>query len=225
MLKFYYSGAPNPTKVALFLEEAHLRYEALPVDTRKGDQHKSKFLALNPNAKVPVIVDDGAVVFDSNAILLYLGEKTGQFMPGEPAARYATLQWLMFQMGHIGPMLGQVHHFRNYAPEKLDYAIERYVNEAKRLYGVLDKRLGESPFVVGADYTIADMAIFPWVRRPENQGVEADDYPNYQRWFDEIAARPAVTRGLEVLADRRREGPMTDKAREMMFGATQYQRH
>jgi GST-like protein len=130
----------------------------------------------------------------------------------------------MFQMGHIGPMLGQVHHFRNYAPEKLDYAIKRYVNEANRLYAVLDKRLGEVPYVVGADYTIADMAIFPWVRRPGNQGVEADEYPNYRRWFDQILERPAVERALEVLADRRREGPMTDKAREMMFGATQYQR-
>ncbi|RMD62963.1 MAG: glutathione S-transferase family protein, partial [Alphaproteobacteria bacterium] len=169
---------------------------------------------------------DGAPisVFESGAILIYLAEKTGRFLPAEPRGRYATLEWLMFQMGSIGPMLGQAHHFRIYAPEKIPYAIERYTNEANRLYGVLDRRLGDVAYLAGDDYTIADMATFPWLRSHENQGVDLDAYPNVRRWFETIAARPAVQRGLAVLADRRRRGPISDKAREMMFGAAQYRR-
>jgi len=231
MIDLYTWPTPNGHKIHIMLEETGTPYKVIPIDIGAGDQFDAEFLKISPNNKMPAMIDpDGPggkplALSESGAMLIYLADKTGQFMPGEPRARYATLQWLMFQMGHIGPMLGQVHHFRNYATEKLDYAIDRYVNEAKRLYGVLDKRLGESPFVAGPDYTIADMAIFPWVRRPGNQGVEASDYPNYQRWFETILARPAVERGLEVLSDRQRKGPMTDKEREMMFGATQYQRH
>jgi len=227
MIDLYTWTTPNGRKASIMLEEVGLEYTAHSINITQGDQHEPGFLKISPNNKIPAIVDrdNGYAMFESGAILIYLADKTGRFMPEEPRARYATLQWLMFQMGHIGPMLGQVHHFRNYAPEKLDYAIDRYVNEAKRLYGVLDKRLGESPYVAGPDYTIADMAIFPWVRRPGNQGVEASDYPNYQRWFETILARPAVERGLEVLSDRQRKGAMTDKEREVMFGATQYQRH
>jgi GST-like protein len=212
------------------LEETGTPYKVIPVNIGTGDQFDPEFLKISPNNKMPAMVDpDGPggqplALSESGAMLIYLADKTGQFMPTEPRARYATLQWLMFQMGHIGPMLGQVHHFRNYAPEKIPYAIDRYVNEAKRLYAILDKRLGESAFISGPDYNIADMSILPWVRRPWNQGVEADDYPNYQRWSAEILARPAVTRALEVLADRQRKGSITDKEREMMFGAAQYQR-
>ncbi len=230
MIDLYTWPTPNGHKIHIMLEETGLAYNVIPVDIGAGDQFDPEFLKISPNNKMPAMVDPEGPggkpisLSESGAMLIYLADKTGQFLPEEPHARYATLQWLMFQMGHIGPMLGQVHHFRNYAPEKLDYAIERYENEANRLYGVLDKRLGEVPYVVGEAYTIADMAIFPWVRRPENQGVEASEYPNYLRWREAIAARPAVRRGVEVLADRRREGPMSEKAREVMFGAAQYQR-
>ncbi len=231
MIDLYTWPTPNGHKIHIMLEETGLPYNIIPVDIGAGDQFDPQFLEISPNNKMPAMVDpegpggEPIALSESGAMLIYLADKTGQFLAEEPRARYATLQWLMFQMGHIGPMLGQVHHFRNYAPEKLDYAIKRYVNEANRLYAVLDKRLGAVPYVVGDAYTIADMAIFPWVRRPENQGVEASDYPHYRRWFDQIAARPAVQRGVEVLADRQRSGPMSEKAREVMFGAMQYERH
>ena len=231
MIDLYTWPTPNGHKIHIMLEETGLAYNVIPVDIGAGDQFEPEFLKISPNNKMPAMVDPEGPggkpisLSESGAMLIYLADKTGQFLPEEPRARYATLQWLMFQMGHIGPMLGQVHHFRNYALEKLDYAVQRYENEANRLYGVLDKRLGEVPYVVGEAYTIADMAIYPWVRRPENQGVEASEYPNYLRWREAIATRPAVQRGVEVLADRRREGPMSDKAREAMFGAMQYQRH
>ena len=225
MLKFYYSAAPNPTKVALFLEEAGLPFEAIPVDTRKGDQHKPDFLAINPNAKVPAIVDGDAVVFDSSAILLYLAEKTGKFLPAKTdKARGELLSWLFFVSSGVGPYAGQSVHFRNYAPEKLPYAIDRYSNEARRLYGVMDQRLARSKYLGGRDYSIADVAVFPWLRSWKNQGIDWADYPHLKGWFDEVGARPAVKRGVEVLAAARR--PITDeRAREMLFGATQYQRH
>jgi len=222
MIKFYYSTAPNPMKVALCLEEMGLAYEPVPVDTRKGAQHKPEYLAVNPNAKVPAIVDGDVVMFDSNAIVLYLAEKTGKFTPKDRRGHYDVLQWLMWQMGNIGPMLGQVHHFRGYAPEKLEYAINRYTNEANRLYGVLDRRLNDRPYVAG-DYSIADMAIFPWLRSHERQGVKLDEYSNVKRWFDAIAARPAVERGVKVLSEASR-AEMDAKAKEVLFGATQYQR-
>ncbi|MDX1435148.1 MAG: glutathione binding-like protein, partial [Gammaproteobacteria bacterium] len=163
-------------------------------------------------------------MFESGAILMYLAEKTGKFMPAEMGARYRVIQWLMFQMGGVGPLLGQAHHFRAYAPEPIPYAIDRYTNEASRLYRVLDRRLGESEYLAGGDYTIADMATFPWLRSHERQGQNLADYPNVKRWFDTIAERPAVERGVAVLADRRRQGPISDKEREILFGAQQYQR-
>ena len=228
-LQLYSLPTPNGVKVSIFLEETGLPYEAHRVSFDSQDQLSPEFLSLNPNNKIPAILDpDGPggeplALFESGAILCYLAEKTGQLLPSDPAQRYQALQWLMFQMGGVGPMLGQAHHFRIYAPEKLPYAIERYTNEAKRLYGVIDRRLEKSAFVGGADYSIADIAIFPWLRSWQNQGVEMDDYPALKAWFDGIAARPAVQRGVQVLADRRK--PITDdKSREILFGKTQYQK-
>jgi GST-like protein len=176
---------------------------------------------------MPAIVDHDApdgkplALFESGAILMYLAETSGRFMPKDLRGRYGVIQWLMFQMGGVGPMLGQVHHFRQYAPEKLDYAIKRYTNEAGRLYGVIDRRLGEAEYLAG-DYSIADMAVFPWIRPYERQGQKLEDFPNLKRWFQAIDARPAVKKGLELLADKRRAGPMDDKAKEILFGAAQY---
>ena len=212
------------------LEECGLPYRVIPVDIGSGAQFGSAFLAISPNNKIPAIVDpdgpDGRPIslFESGAILLYLAGKTGRFMPEDTRGKYESLQWLMFQMGGVGPMLGQAHHFRIYAPEKIAYAIDRYTNEAKRLYGVMDKRLASSTYIAGKQYGIADIAIFPWLRSWKNQGVEMSEYPHLKGWFDEIAARPAVQRGVEVLANAR-QPLVTDKAREMLFGATQYKRH
>jgi GST-like protein len=211
------------------LEECGLAYRAIPVDIGAGEQFTPEFLAISPNNKIPAIVDpdgpDGQPIslFESGAILVYLAAKTGRFLPADLRGRYATLEWLMFQMGSIGPMLGQAHHFRMYAPEKIAYAVDRYSNEAKRLYGVLDRRLGQSAFVAGDEYTIADIAIFPWLRSWKNQGIDLDEYPRVKAWFEAIAARPAVQRGVEVLAGLRKP-VRDDKAREFLFGATQYQR-
>jgi GST-like protein len=230
MIEFYAWPTPNGFKISIMLEEIGLPYTVHPIDIGKGDQFAPDFLRISPNNKIPAIVDtDGpggnsVPVFESGAILIYLAEKTGKLLPREGAARYAVLEWLMFQMGGIGPMLGQAHHFRLYAPEPMQYAIDRYTNESKRLYGVLDRRLAEREHLAG-EYSIADIAIMPWLRYPERQGVELVDYPNVRRWRDAIAARPAVQRGLTLLADRtRRTAPMDDKQREVLFGATQYQR-
>ena len=204
MLKFYYSGAPNPVKVALFLEEAGLEYEAVPVDTRQGDQFKPTFLALNPNAKVPAIVDGDVTVFDSNAILLYLAEKTGKFLPKDtPAARGELLSWLMFVASGIGPYSGQSVHFRNYAPAPQPYAIKRYVFEAERHYGIADERLGTQPYMLGDSYTIVDMALWGWARLlPVVLGDDAlEKLPNLKRLVDEISARPAG-KSAAALKDR-----------------------
>ena len=207
MLKFYYSLAPNPMKVALFLEESGLPYEAIPVDTRKGEQHATAFTALNPNAKVPVIVDGETTVFDSNAILLFLAEKTGQFLPREPAARYETLQWLMWQMGGVGPMFGQLGFFHKFAGKDWEdkRPRERYAAESRRLLGVLEQRLAASEWIMGGDYTIADIAVFPWVRNLVgfyNAGLLVGwaDFPQVQRALDAFVARPAVQRGLQIPA-------------------------
>ena len=162
-------------------------------------------------------------LFESGAILLYLASKTGKFLPADIRDRWSTLQWLMFQMGGVGPMLGQAHHFRNYAQVKIPYAIDRYINEAKRIYGVIDRRLAQSPYIACDEYTIADMAIWPWLRLPDKQGVDKADFPHFCRWFDKIAARPAVQRGVLVLADLRKPAH-DDKAREILFGATQYKK-
>ncbi len=221
---------PNGHKVHIMLEECGLPYRAHPINIGKGDQFAPEFLAISPNNKIPAITDpngpDGKPIslFESGAILVYLAGKTGQFMPQGDRERYDVLQWLMFQMGGVGPMLGQAHHFRLYAPEKLPYAIERYTNEAKRLYGVIDKQLAKSRFIAGKSYSIADIAIFPWLRSWQNQGIVLDDYPHLKKWFETIAERPAVQRGVKVLAELRQ--PLTDdKARDILFGKTQYQRH
>ncbi|PMS35962.1 GST-like protein [Trinickia symbiotica] len=230
MIDVYSWATPNGHKVHIMLEETGLEYRVHAIDIGAGDQFKAEFLAISPNNKIPAIVDaDGPggkpiSLFESGAILLYLAEKTGKFLPADPVARYSTLQWLMFQMGGIGPMLGQTHHFRVYAPEKIEYAINRYTNEAKRLYGVMDTQLSKTRYLAGDDYTIADIAAFPWTRSWQNQGIELSEFPNVKRWHEAIAARPAVVRGVEVLSSARRP-LMDDKAREMLFGATQYAKH
>ncbi|NRO96106.1 glutathione S-transferase family protein [Paraburkholderia sp. NMBU_R16] len=230
MIDAYSWATPNGHKVHIMLEETGLEYRVHPVDIGAGDQFKPEFLAISPNNKIPAIVDsDGPEgkplsVFESGAILIYLAEKTGRFLPQAPAARYATLQWLMFQMGGLGPMLGQAHHFRIYAPEKIEYAVNRYTNEAKRLYGVMDKQLGKTQYLASDEYTIADIASFPWTRSWQNQGIELAEFPNVKRWHEAIAARPAVQRGVEVLASARR-ALTDDKARDILFGATQYAKH
>jgi GST-like protein len=230
MIDVYTWPTPNGHKVHIALEELGLDYTVQPVDIGAGDQFKPEFLKISPNNRIPAIVDhDGPggkplALFESGAILIYLAEKTGRLLAPKGAARYAAIQWLMFQMGGIGPMLGQAHHFRVYAPEKFPYAIERYTREANRLYGVLDRRLGEAEYLAGAAYGIADIATFPWLRYSENQGVALAEFPNVRRWLDAISARPAVERGLRVLAERARKEPITDAQREVLFGKTQYER-
>jgi GSH-dependent disulfide-bond oxidoreductase len=229
MIEVYSWATPNGHKIHVMLEECGLAYRAIPVDIGKGDQFAPEFLAISPNNKIPAIVDpdgpDGEPIsiFESGAILLYLAAKTGRFLPQDLRGRYRTLEWLMFQMGSVGPMLGQVHHFRLYAPEKIAYAVDRYSNEARRIYGVIDRRLGASRYIAADEYTIADIAIFPWLRSWKNQGIVLDEFPALKAWFEGIAARPAVQRGVEVLASLR--NPVrTEKEREVLFGATQYQR-
>ena len=230
MIDLYTWPTPNGHKIHIMLEECGLGYNVHAIDIGAGDQFKPEFLKISPNNKMPAIVDpdgpDGRPipVFESGAILIYLAEKTGKFLPTEPRARVQVLQWLMFQMGGLGPMLGQAHHFLQYAPDAIDYAQNRYRNEANRLYGVLDRRLQECAYLAGDAYTIADIAAWPWTRFPERQGVERDDYPNFVRWFDRIAARPAVQKGITVLADRRRDLKTDKQAWEIMFGKAQYQR-
>ena len=230
MIDVYSWATPNGHKIHIMLEECGLPYRVHAINIGAGEQFAPEFLAISPNHKIPAIVDaegpDGAPIslFESGAILLYLAGKTGKFLPVSTRARYEVLQWLMFQMGGVGPMLGQAHHFRLYAPEKIAYAIERYTNEARRLYGVMDRRIAKSRYIGGPEYSIADIAIFPWLRSWKNQGIDWVEFPNLKGWFDEIAARPAVLRGVEVLAAARK--PLTDdKAREILFGAEQYRRH
>ncbi len=229
MIEVYSWATPNGHKVHIMLEECGLPYRVHPVDIGAGQQFEPHFLAISPNNKIPAIEDsegpDGKPMslFESGAILLYLAGKTGRFLPNSTRGRYEVLQWLMFQMGGVGPMLGQAHHFRIYAPEKIDYAVDRYTNEAKRLYGVMDKQLAKQKYMAGPEYSIADIAIFPWLRSWKNQGIDWNDYPHLKGWFDEISARPAVQRGVEVLANLRK--PITgEKEREVLFGSQQYQR-
>lgn len=225
MIKFYYNLAPNPTKVALCLEEMGLAYELVPVDTRKGEQHTPAFLAINPNAKVPAIVDGDATVFDSNAILLYLAEKTGQFLPGASSAKSALaargelLSWLMFVASGIGPYSGQAVHFRNFAPEPKDYAVNRYTFEARRHWDILDAKLGKSRFMLGDGYSIVDMAVWGWSRLvPVVLGPEAlPQMPNLKRHLDEISARPAAQRALALKDKHSFKAEMDDTARLAMF--------
>lgn len=233
MIKIYSWPTPNGHKVHIMLEECGLRlgrdWEVFPVNIGAGDQFTPDFLKISPNNKIPAMVDpDGPngkpiSLFESGAILLYLASKTGKLLPKSDRLKFQVLQWLMFQVGGVGPMLGQAHHFRMYAPEKINYAVQRYTNEAKRLYGVMDRQLASSKFIACNQYTIADVAIFPWLRSWENQGIDWADYPHLKKWFDLIDARPAVQRGVKVLASLRR--PITgDKEREILFGDTQYQK-
>jgi GSH-dependent disulfide-bond oxidoreductase len=220
MIKFYYNLAPNPTKVALFLEEAGLPYELMPVDTRKGEQHAPAYLAINPNAKVPAIVDGEATVFDSNAILLYLAEKTGKFLPANmPAARGRMYSWLMFVATGVGPFSGQAVHFRHHAPETLPYAVNRYVFEVKRHYRIVDAQLAKQRYMLGDEYTIVDMAAWGWARvLPYVLGDDAwSGFPNVKRLVDEISARPAAVR-VAALKDRHNfKTEMDAEARRHMF--------
>ncbi len=229
MIDMYTWPTPNGHKIHIMLEECGLPYRVHPIDIGAGDQFKPDFLKISPNNKMPAMVDsdgpDGQPMsmFESGAMLLYLASKTGKFLPKDTRGKFETLQWLMFQMGGVGPMLGQTHHFRIYAPEKIDYAINRYTNEAKRLYGVMDKRLSQSKFIAGKQYTIADIAIYPWLRSWQNQGIDWADFPHLKAWYDLIGERPAVQRGVAVLADRRKP-LVSDKARDALFGKGQYQK-
>jgi GST-like protein len=218
MLKFYYSGAPNPTKVALFLEESGLPYEAIPVDTRKGEQHKPEYLAINPNAKVPAIIDGDATVFDSSAILLYLAEKTGKFLP-DAKGRGELLSWMMFVSSGVGPYSGQSVHFRVYAPEKLPYAINRYAFEAQRHFGILNERLGSRKYMLGDTYTIVDMNVWGWARLIPNVLGESAwaQFPNLKRLVDEISARPAAARAVALKDRHKFKTEMDDEAKNAMF--------
>ena len=218
MLKFYFNGSPNPTKVALFLEEAGLPYEAIPVDTRKGDQFKPAFLVVNPNGKVPTIVDGDVAVFDSNAILLYLAEKTGKFLP-PPAARGELLSWLMFVATGVGPFSGQAVHFKHHATEKVGYANSRYQYEAQRHYGILDARLAKNRYMVGNAYSIVDMDVWGWARLvPFIMGEEAwAKLPNVKRLVDEVSARPAAARAVALKDKHTFKAEMDDEARGHMF--------
>jgi GSH-dependent disulfide-bond oxidoreductase len=227
MLEVYSWPTPNGHKVHIMLAECGLPHRVHPVDIASGAQFDPDFLRISPNNKIPALTDpegpDGEPIalFESGAILLYLSGKTGRFLPTDTRGKYEVLQWLMFQMGGVGPMLGQAHHFRLYAQEKIPYAIERYTNEAKRLYGVINRRLANSRYLGGAEYSIADIATWPWLRSWKNQGVEMADYPHLKGWFDEIDARPAVKKGLSVLADLRKPIAGDDKARDILFGARQ----
>ena len=229
MIEVFSWPTPNGNKVHVMLEECGLPYRVTPVNIGAGDQFKDEFLAFSPNNKVPAITDpdgpDGKPIslFESGAILVYLAAKTGKFMPKTDREKFEVLQWVMFQMGSVGPMLGQAHHFRLYAPEPVPYAIERYSNEAKRLYGVIERRLAKSAFLGGKAYSIADIATFPWLRSWQNQGVTLSDYPHLKRWFHRIEERPAVQRGVKVLAELRKPF-RDDKQREVLFGKTQYAR-
>jgi len=228
MIDLYFWATPNGYKVSILLEELGWEYRVRPVHIGKGEQFTPEFLRISPNNKVPAIVDhDGPeggplAMFESGAIMMYLAEKSGwRFMPAALAGRYGVVQWLMFQMGTVGPMLGQAHHFRKYAPDTIEYAIKRYTNEARRIYGVIDRRLRDSPYLAG-EYSIADMATFPWLRPYRWQGQDLDEFPDLKRWYLAIRSRPAVQRGLAVLRekiDRSGERPSGERWRNL-FGTT-----
>ena len=230
MIDVYSWPTPNGHKVHIMLEECGLPYQTHAIHIGRGDQFQPDFLKISPNNKIPAIVDsegpDGQPIalFESGAILLYLAAKVGRFLPQDVRQRYDVLQWLMFQMGGVGPMLGQAHHFRIYAPEKIPYAVDRYTNEARRLYGVMNEQIRRTgAYIAGPDYSIADIAIYPWLRSWQNQGIDWADFPQLKDWFDRVGARPAVRRGEQVLADQR-AGLRTDAEKEVLFGKTQYER-
>lgn len=230
MIELYSWATPNGHKVHIMLEETGLPYRVHGVNIRTGEQFQPDFLKISPNNRIPAIVDpDGPggkalSLMESGAILLYLASKSGKFLPEDIGQRWSCMQWLMWQMGGVGPMFGQANHFRRYAVDKIPYAIERYTNEANRLTNILDKRLAESRHVAGDEYSIADIAIFPWMRGAESRGINMDEYPHAKRWFENINARPAVQRGCQVLAGENAAVPIDDKARDVMFGKTQFQR-
>ena len=224
-IELYYWPTPNGFKITIMLEECKLPYEIKPININKGDQFKPEFLAFSPNNRMPAIIDpngpDGKPisVFESGAILQYLGRKTGKFYPADERARVDVEQWLFWQMGGLGPMAGQAHHFRNYAPEKIQYGIDRYTNEVNRLYGVMNRRLADRKYLAG-DYSIADMACFPWVRPYKNQGQELSDFPHLEAWFKRVHDRPAVAIGVKVAEELRTGSNLaTDKAAQaVLFG-------
>ena len=230
MIDVYSWPTPNGHKVHIMLEETGLKYRIHAINIRNGEQFKPAFLKISPNHRIPAIVDtqgpgrEPLSLFESGAILLYLASKSGKLLPVDMAERWTTVQWLMWQMGGVGPMMGQANHFRRYAKEKLPYPIERYTNEVNRLTNVLDKRLAESRYVACDEYTIADISIFPWMRGADQRGVNLDDYRNVKRWFEEINARPAVQRGIKVLAAEQSNAPHDPKSWDIMFGKTQFQR-
>jgi GST-like protein len=228
MIELHYWTTPNGHKVTMFLEETGLAYKIVPVNIGKGEQFKAEFLAISPNNRIPALIDHapnggGAAisVFESGAMLVYLAEKTGKFLPASGAARYDVMQWLFWQMGGLGPMSGQTNHFKNYAVEKLQYPIDRYVNEVNRLYGVMNKRLADRPFLAG-EYSIADMASYPWVVPHERQGQKIGDFPHLKRWLDAIAARPAVKKAYEWTPkiNPGQGGIRTAEERAILFGQT-----
>ena len=223
MIDLHYWPTPNGWKVTIMLEETGLPYRTIPVNIGRGDQFKPEFLAISPNNRMPAIVDTdppggGApiAIFESGAILLYLAEKTGKFIPSDVRGRYEVTQWVMWQMGGLGPMAGQAHHFRQYVSEQIPYAIERYTNEVNRLYGVMNKRLADRPFLAG-EYSIADMACWPWVVPYERQGQKLEDFPHLKRWFEAMGARPAVMKGFAVDSELRKP-VMDDEAKKVLFG-------
>jgi GST-like protein len=226
MIDLYYWPTPNGHKVTLFLEETAMPYTIVPVNIGTGEQFRPEFLGISPNNRIPAIVDHsprerGAPisVFESGAILLYLADKSERFIPNESRGRVEVLQWLFWQVGGLGPMLGQNHHFSRYAPEKIPYAVDRYVNETNRLYGVLNKRLADRPYVAGA-YSIADMACYPWIVPYERQGQKLEDFPHLKRWFEAIRARPATVRAYERGASISTSTAMTEEAKKILFGQT-----
>jgi GST-like protein len=229
MIEVWTWPTPNGHKVHIALEELGLPYKVIPINIGKGEQFRPEFLAITPNHRIPAIVDpDGPggkpfTLFESAAILIYLSEKTGgKLIPKDPVGRYRCLEWTMFQMGGVGPMFGQYNHFANYANDKIPYPIERYTNEVARLHRVLDKRLSAVPYLAGDEYSIADIVTFPWIRNPDRRNIDLNTYPHVKRWHDAIAARPAVQRGVAVLAENQRRGAMTDAEKEVMFGKTQF---
>jgi GST-like protein len=226
MIDLYYWTTPNGHKVTIFLEESGLAYRIIPVNISKGDQFKPEFLAISPNNRIPAILDrepDGGgapiSLFESGAILLYLAEKTGKFIPKDIRGRAEVLEWLFWQMGGLGPMAGQNHHFSQYAPQTIPYAVDRYVKETNRLYGVLNKRLADRPFVAG-EYSIADMAAYPWIVPWKRQGQNLDDFPHLRRWFETIQARPATVRAYQKAEEINTQPTVSEESKAILFGQT-----
>jgi GST-like protein len=232
MVTLYAWPTPNAHKVSIMLEECAIDYKVVTVDITAGDQFKSEFLAISPNNRMPALMDDqgpegkAISIFESGAILIYLADKVCRLIPAGGNARYDVLQWLMFQMGNLGPICGQAHHFREAAPERVPYAINRFTNEAERLYHVMDRRLKEIDYLAGKDYSIADIACWPWVRVHRYHGQRWEDFPNVKRWFDDVAARPAVQKGMKLLINKRAKtrDVLNQEARDILFGQTEMAR-